>query len=268
MKLIKKILKNNIFCFILGAFIFGIIGVSAATYFASSDVTYDNSESGLSSTDVQGAIDELYDVCLTSSSSASDTIIDLLPNNTNELYKDYNGSIRYYGANPNNYVNFNGEEWRIIGVIDGKIKIVKNESIGDKTWSSNGRNNWETSALKSYLNDDYYNGIKSPYKEMISEETYYLGGPNYNYNTLTASEYYDIERSDNIYSGNPTSIKQKIGLMYPSDYGYASGNSCLSVALSNYNDNCKNYLFIGIDEWLQTPMTFGIDCASLLNEKW
>ena len=40
MKLIKKILKNNIFCFILGAFIFGVIGVSAATYFASSDVRW------------------------------------------------------------------------------------------------------------------------------------------------------------------------------------------------------------------------------------
>ena len=42
--------------------IFGTAGVYAATYFPSDDVTYDNSESGLSSTDVQGAIDELYGV--------------------------------------------------------------------------------------------------------------------------------------------------------------------------------------------------------------
>ena len=33
------------------------------------------------------------------------------------------------GANPNNYVSFNGQKWRIIGVFDGKLKIVQ-DSIG------------------------------------------------------------------------------------------------------------------------------------------
>ena len=60
MKQIKKIFKNRIFIFILGGLIFGTVGVYAATYFPSNNVTYDNSESGLTSTDVQGAIDELY----------------------------------------------------------------------------------------------------------------------------------------------------------------------------------------------------------------
>ena len=68
MKLIKKVLKNNVFCFILGAFIFGFIGVSAATYFPSNQVTFDNKTSGLKSTDVQGAIDELYNTCQSCSS--------------------------------------------------------------------------------------------------------------------------------------------------------------------------------------------------------
>lgn len=64
----KKVLKNRIFIFVLGGLIFGTVGVCAATYFASSDVTYDNRESGLSSTNVQGAIDELYNTCQSSSS--------------------------------------------------------------------------------------------------------------------------------------------------------------------------------------------------------
>lgn len=60
MRKVKQAIKNNIVGFILGAFIFGTVGVSAATYYASKDVSYDNSSSGLKSTDVQSAIDELY----------------------------------------------------------------------------------------------------------------------------------------------------------------------------------------------------------------
>ena len=52
---------------------------------------------------------------------------------------------RYIGANPNNYVKFNDELWRIIGVFDtddgtGKVekrmKIIRNESIGDYAWDN------------------------------------------------------------------------------------------------------------------------------------
>ena len=92
---------------------------------------------------------------------------------------------------------------------------------------------------------------------MISEETYYLGGStSSNYTTLTASGYYNAERdSSQVYSGNPASTTQYIGLMYPSDYGYAAGSSCLSNALYNYGSSCKNsdYLFSGVLEWLQAP---------------
>ena len=116
--------------FFAGIIIFSSFSVIAMTYFPSNQTTYDNSNSGLSSTNVQGAIDELYKTC-TEKPSASDTITNLLPSNPDELYKDEHEDIRYYGANPNNYVSFNNELWRIIGVIDGKIKIIRNESIGN-----------------------------------------------------------------------------------------------------------------------------------------
>ena len=214
--------------------------VYAETYFPSNQTTYDNSVSGMQATDVQGAIDELYNVCFPP--TGSDTITDLLPNNPDELYEDEHGDIRYYGKTPNNYVSFNNELWRIIGVIDGKIKIIRNESIGRYVWASNNRNNWNNASLKSYLNGEYYNGINETYKKMISEETYYLGGAtSSNYKTLTASGYYNAERdSSQVYSGNPTSTTQYIGLMYPSDYGYAAGSSCLSTALLYYSNSCKN----------------------------
>ena len=250
----KEFLKKYLIGFILGFVSVGIVAVYAETYFPSNDVTYDNRESGLTSTNVQGAIDELYGVCFPSK-TGSDIITDLVEINTDELYKDDKENIRYYGKNPDNYVSFNNELWRIIGVIDGKIKIIRNESIGSKAWASNGYNNWNNSDLKSYLNENYYNSINSIYKNMISEATFYLGGPtNSNGQTLTASEYYDIERSNTVYGSNPKNVIQYIGLMYPSDYGYAAGNRCLSITLNNYN-TCtnNNYLFKSITEWLQTP---------------
>ena len=260
-------IKKNLIGFIIGVITAFSISVIAATYFPSNQTTYDNSVSGLQSTNVQDAIDELYGVCFPK--YGSDTITDLLPDNPDELYKDEHGDIRYYGATPNNYVSFNNELWRIIGVIDEKIKIIRNESIRSYSWASNNSNNWNNASLKSYLNGEYYHGINETYKNMISEETYYLGGPTgSNYQTLTASGYYDAERdSSQVYSGNPVSTKQYIGLMYPSDYGYAAGSSCLSTALYNYDGGCKNsdYLSIGVVEWLQAPFASFSNYAAILN---
>ena len=246
----------------------GGVSVIAATYFPSNQVTYENGTSGMQATDVQGAIDELYNTCFPPK-SGSDTITELVPSNSGELYEDEHGDIRYYGKAPNNYVSFNNELWRIIGVIDGKLKIIRNESIGNMQWASS-RNNWNNSSLKSYLNGEYYNGINETYKSMISEETYYLGGAtSSNLRTLTASGYYNAERdSSQVYSGNPTSTTQYIGLMYPSDYGYAAGSSCLSTALYNYGSSCKNsdYLSIGVTEWLQAPyVSISSSAAALIS---
>ena len=54
---LKKIFNNKIFVFILGGLLFSVVSVYAVTYFPSNQVTYDNSSSKLSSTNVQGAID-------------------------------------------------------------------------------------------------------------------------------------------------------------------------------------------------------------------
>ena len=253
--LIKKkknsYIKTNIIGFMVGAFIFGGLAVYAAVTFPSNEVSYDNGTSALESDNVQGAIDELYKTC--TAMPAKDTITDLVSTNTNELYTDEHADIRYYGKSPNNYVSFNNELWRIIGVIDGKIKIIRNESVGNYVWSSNGSNNWDNASLKSYLNGEYYNSINETYRNMISSETYYLGGADNNWISATASGYYDVERSSTVYSGNPASTTQYIGLMYPSDYGYAAGSSCLSTSLFTYNSSCKNSDYLsGLTEWLQT----------------
>ena len=66
---IKKFFQNKIFLLILGIFIGGTTCIYAVTYFPSNQVTYNNTSSKLNSTDVQGAIDELYNTCLKNVSS-------------------------------------------------------------------------------------------------------------------------------------------------------------------------------------------------------
>ena len=75
-------------------------------------------------------------------------------------------NIRYYGSDPNNYVSFNNELWRIIGIFGNNVKLIRSEKLGDLSWDSSessinggwGVNEWSTSALKNYLNTMYYGG--------------------------------------------------------------------------------------------------------------
>ncbi len=224
---------------------------------------------------------------------------------------------RYIGANPNNYVKFNDELWRIIGVFDvddgtGKIekrmKIIRNESIGDYAWdnstteSSNGTNNWFVARLNYLLNQDhesetyggslYWNrksgtcyygsnngttscdftstGLTDTAKSMIGDAKWYLGGTS-DYTSSSnglASNFYKNERGTAVYnSSRSTNWTGKVGLMYPSDYGYATsgGNStnrssCMAKELRNWYDSsysdCKSndWLYNSVhNQWTMTP---------------
>ena len=95
---------------------------------------------------------------------------------THSLMKDVGGNIRYYGASPNNYIYFNCsdysnqssstcETWRIIGVFDGKLKLIRNKSIGGYSWDNKGtttgaetgfgKNDWTDARLMKLLNPGY-----------------------------------------------------------------------------------------------------------------
>ena len=180
---------------------------------------------------------------------------------------------RYRGASPKNYVNFNNETWRIIGIfptddgtgkIENRIKIIKDQSIGNKYWnktqvaSTSSYNNWTGATLKTYLNTTYYNALSNIVEQsMIGNAKYYLGG--YTQSTGISKEMmYQYERkisgSNTYYYGtNPNSWVGKLGLMYISDYGYAASDTCTSD-LSNYNyETCtsNNWLYnIKKNEWL------------------
>ena len=202
---------------------------------------------------------------------------------------------RYEGKNPNNYVWFNNELWRIIGVFDsashgqsGKnlVKIIRVDSIGGLAWHKSNTNDWTQASLMNLLNGAYLNaedgtesgycygysttvpsncdytsiGINDTYRSMIANVTWYLGG--YSSTSATAEAFYGYERGSTVYSGRPTEWEGKIGLMYPSDYGYSVlASSCARTTnLSSYGSSTcagESWLYGQGYEWTLTPNSSG-----------
>ena len=201
----------------------------------------------------------------------------------NKIMKDNNDNLRYYGASPNNYVYFNCEtypstnceKWRIVGVFDGKTKLIRNESIGSYSWdtssstvnSGNGKNDWTQATLMKLLNpgyDDesagaslYYNaeegncynaanngtgacnftssGIKNDSTRNIIADTTWPLGSG---NAATyANLVYAKERGSNVFSGNSISWQGKVAVPYASDYGYAADFNNCTGELNAYNNS-------------------------------
>lgn len=200
---------------------------------------------------------------------------------------------RYEGKNPNNYIWFNNEYWRIIGVFDsashgvsGKnlVKIIRAESLDGLAWHKSNTNDWTASSFKLLLNGAYYNaqdgtssgycygysttatancdytkkGIQSGYRGMIANVTWHLGG--YSSTSATSSAFYGYERGTTVYSGRPTSTTGYIGLMYPSDYGYSvlSSSCTRTTNLGSYGSaTCagQSWLYGKGYEWTLTPIS-------------
>ena len=232
---------------------------------------------------------------------------------------DENG-LRYEGADPNNYICLDNKTsgtcsdssllFRIIGLFDEDtstdetnssgtkklLKVIDTNNYGGtsgKYWDSNGKNNWSTASLKTELNGTYLttllstSNVNSVLSSGIANAKWHLGGASKsNYSTLTAEGIYTEERNVSaIYSGNPSSIYAKVGLMYPSDYGYATvggtttnKSSCRALSLFDWSrsssSDCKNndWLYISQvtswgsnkSEWLISPNYSVTDYATSL----
>ena len=207
---------------------------------------------------------------------------------TNNLMKDVGDNIRYYGASPNNYIYFNCSDysnqtsstcelWRIIGVFDGKVKIIRNESIGEYSLDSSdsnelgglGMNEWSQADLMKLLNVSYENesvggslywnaksgtcyngegnatiscdftsiGLKNTTRNLIAETIYYLRGEESS--DVYADVMYDIERTNGtVLDDSRTTIwTGKVAIPYPSDYGYAADLSLCQQSLIYYDNS-------------------------------
>ena len=266
--------------------------------------------------------------------------IKVIASTSSDLENDEFGNTRYIGKDPNNYINVDGDIWRIIGVMkdidDGtgnkedRVKLIRAESIGDYSWDTSessvngglGVNEWSQADLMKLLNPGYesetvggslywnsktgncYNtnnngttscnftstGIKDKLKTLISDAVWNTGandGVTYTNDNITTSKFYELERSTNTGKvctssdfcndtvERTTTWKGLVGLMYPSDFGYAtSGGStkdraaCLNTVLYYWHDSsvsdCKNndWLFNSSEQWTISP---GVHANSALS---
>lgn len=111
------------------------------------------------------------------------------------------GNIRYSGSNPNNYVYFNCsdysnqslstcEVWRIVGVFDNKVKLVRSTSIGEYSWTSNSGttiNKWDPDLSNNYTGAAIMNLMNPGYESLsINNSLYWNSGSGNCYNGSAA----------------------------------------------------------------------------------
>ena len=214
-------------------------------------------------------------------------------------------SYRYAGSSDttNNFVCFGYDStdgtcptdylYRIIGVFDGQVKLIKYDyakasllgtdgvyyseysssgaglngtnkgsnstaEIGIYPWfSSQTTHTWSNSLLnKTNLNTNYVNNIGSTWSSKIATHTWKVGGnTEANIYQVTASNAYNNEITN---PATNTTYDAKVGLMYVSDYGYAAAPSAWTTNLSSYSSSLVtkvNWMYMGLWEWTITPCT-------------
>ena len=188
-----------------------------------------------------------------------------------------NAGYRYEGEDPNNYVWFNNELWRIIGSIPTKIdsggsttttnlvKIIRENPIGDLVWNKTStRPDWNASTLYTLLNSYYYGaqnatgntycyGYQSTAKAKCDYR--YIGiNPSGYYGTMIKEVYWNTGESQTklnpMYGyadeASVQTMKGHVGIMNISDYGFATSyNRPSRTTMNSYNNaNCTG------NDWL------------------
>ena len=193
------------------------------------------------------------------------------------LYEDEyeEGRYVYRGSNPNNYIMFNNELWRIISKeADGTYKIIGNDVLSNRAFDTQNRTSSSTyckstsgcgvyaavsetfsspsgsqsgtvtedSSIKIYLNEDYYtNNINETAKGQMTSHSFNIGAVE-NLNQSGAEED-SIEK--NIAGEKMYTWTGNVGLANVSDILRASTNPlCTSATTSfkGYNECNSNYL--------------------------
>ena len=187
------------------------------------------------------------------------------------LYEDIyeEGRYVYRGQDPDNYITFNGETWRIIAKeTDGTYKIIRNDILAKRAYDeanhrSTEKNSYctnprygcgvyaavsgtfsspsgsqsgtvtEDSSIKIYLNDDYYtNNINATAKGQMISHSFNIGAVEYL--DESGAEADSIEK--NIAGEKMYTWTGNVGLANVSDILKASTNPQCTSATASYND--------------------------------
>ena len=191
---------------------------------------------------------------------------------TNADQEAGDGSYRFSGANPNNYVCFGSDVatcptdnlYRIIGVFGYQVKLIKYDFANKKVlgadpegtatlnskpnykgnlrsfpfylWSgssSNSSNTWSVSTLNTnILNESYLDTLGRTWSSKIATTRWKVGGN-------TTGNIYDVAvksayQNEIVSPAANITYNAKVGLMYVSDYGYAASPINWNTNLSRY----------------------------------
>lgn len=207
-------------------------------------------------------------------STVSELITEYCTNDTYPL----NNYIYFNCSDYSNQSSSTCETWRIIGIFDGKVKIMRNNTIGKLAWDYDKNNNsslttydnnWHTSTLQKLLNNSYYNGTgtityynsdsangsvslnmnnigikNTKTRNMISETNWYLGSSD-TISDFQSNQFYQYERGIQKCSSCTYEIiwKGNIALPYVSDYSYSSDFSICTDTPSAYVCRGTNWMY-------------------------
>ena len=146
-------------------------------------------------------------------------------------------------------------------------------------WNGTSGSYYNNNTTATSINFTNYK-LSDKAKSYITTSRYYLGGYNTSSGVMT-NQFYAYERGTARYDTNrPLYWDGMVGLMYPSDFGYAAGNSCVTgTDPYNYDGGCKNkdWLWMttssdytGGAEWLMSPdsgdsyYVFSVDSAGFV----
>ena len=192
--------------------------------------------------------------------------------------------------------------YRIIGVIDGKVKLIKYDyatsallgTDGDYTSSSTPNstyykgsltsidtyywnnvtkeNTWSESNLnKINLNTNFINSIGNTWANKIATTTWKVGGNTFD--NIVKSVPSVAYQNEIVAPAENTTYDAKIGLMYASDYGFAASPSAWTTTLYNYDGNDAkgtsiktiNWMYMGYYDWTISRFSANSDRAFLVN---
>ena len=176
-----------------------------------------------------------------------------------------NDSLGSYSWDTSKNNNYGFNDWTnadLMKELNGDYLDTTLTAADERKWYNSY---WDSSIKLSQVKFDYTKVVKEKYQNMISETVWNIGGNTFNPTTdpqgLLTIEQYNAERGSNVYTGDSitraTTWIGKVGLIYASDYGYASTNEeCRKDMKSGqvYDTSTKTYNYANMkckeNNWL------------------
>lgn len=206
------------------------------------------------------------------------------------IYKPDENGVRYKGKNPNNYIWYNGELYRIIGKTpvctavntdgtcstwnnNGLVKIIRNDSIGGLVYNANetSSSTWVESTIQKNLNEcflgqinsrnnttcaaycySYYSSSQKPVAKCDYTQNGIVSSGDY-FNMIYNGVYWNIGVTGSTSTSGSTQYeKEKASLTSTTLKIGLMYASDYGYAMSSTNDYKNNWLFTKGLEWTMT----------------